>query len=166
MRSAAIASCRPVFLQLLRQVILGLGLVGVLGLGACTKGEAELQRDDRAKIDLIVAEDVRASHAMAEADAASRRGDLPAALQAIEGRARPAIQDGLRLARATETRTAWGSAKRGTFREILAARDAELAAYTAALKSDDPATLIAAIEAQAAIERRAVLAVDEVTSGR
>jgi hypothetical protein len=135
----------------------------VLCLG-CSKDagrEADLLRDDRARMELIIAEDMRASRAMAEADEAARRGDVPGAIEAVEARARPAIEAGLTAAH-IQARTSWGLAKQDALVKILADRKAELTPYTEAVKSNDPQKLVGSIEAQAKIERRAIAAVQEV----
>jgi hypothetical protein len=130
-------------------------------LAACTKSEAELTKDDRTKIDAIVAEDMKASKAMAEADAASRTSNVALALQAIDGKAKPAIEAGLKAAKA-DFKTAWGRAHRDTLARILEDRRAELGPYAEAVKSGDAEKLVGAIGEQAKIERRAMAAIDEL----
>jgi hypothetical protein len=122
--------------------------------------EEELLKDDRRELELIVAQDLRASKAMTEADAATRRGDTAAALDALDQRAKPAIETGLRIAHdRPEMKTAWGQERQSTFVKILEDRRAELDPYREAVKSGDITKLIAAIESQAKIERRAIVAV-------
>lgn len=133
---------------------------------ACTKSEAELRQEDRAKIGLIVAEDVRASTAMGEVDQAARKGDVLGALDTIEKRAKPAIEAGLKVTTTVEPKTAWGHSKRSVLSKILEDRRAEIGPYTEALKSGEREQLVDALEAQAKIERRALAAVAEVNEGR
>ncbi len=133
--------------------------VGALLFSGCTKSEAELRQDDRAKIEAIVVEDVRASKAMAEADAAARNGDVPAAIDAVDHRAQPAIEAGLRLTASADPKTEWGRAQRDVFARILEDRRAELTPYRDAIRSTDAERLVAAIDAQAKIERRAIAAI-------
>ena len=135
-------------------------------LTACTKSEPELKADDRALLERIVAEDVRASKGMAEADEAARKGDVPAALEAVDQRVTPAIEAGPRITSASEPRTEWGRAKAHAFTRILEDRRAEVGPYKQAVQSGDATKLIAVIESQAKIERRALTAIAEVNEGR
>jgi hypothetical protein len=132
----------------------------LLGLPGCAKSEGELRAGDRPAIEAIAAADVRASKAMADADTSARKGDLIAALDAVEQRAKPAIEGGLREVASAHPTTEWGRTKRDVLAKILEDRRAELGPYTEALRSGDAAELIRAIETQAAIERRALAAAD------
>ncbi|MDF2693501.1 MAG: hypothetical protein K0S65_1884 [Labilithrix sp.] len=141
-------------------------IASALLLLSCTKSTEELKHDDRAKLDAIIGEDLRASKAMAEADRAVREGNVTVALDAVDHRAQPAIEAGLRLTAAAEPKTDWGRARRDAFVQVLEARRAELPPYRDAVKSGDPEKLIAAIEAQARIERRAITAAAEAREAR
>ena len=99
---------------------------------------------------------------MHAADDAVAKGDGPRALALIDSDAKPAIEEGLRLADATPMKTEWGKAKREQIQRILVDRKNELPRYTEAVKSNDAEKLLSAIEAQAAIERRALAAVDGI----
>jgi hypothetical protein len=138
----------------------------VLGAAACTKSEGELKQDDRARIELIVADDVRASKAMADADTAARKGDVPGAIEVIDTRAKPAIESGLRAVANADPKTEWGRGKRNLFAKILEDRRAEIGPYTEAVKSGDAEKLIDVIETQAKIERRAITAIADLNEGR
>jgi hypothetical protein len=133
-------------------------------LVACTKGEPELRADDRPELKKIVEQDVRASKAMHAADDAASKGDAKAALEAVETQARPAIDEGLRLADAAALKTAWARARRDAIAAVLRERKNELPRYTEAVTSGDPEKLLSAIEAQASIERRALAAVEGVAA--
>jgi len=149
-----------------RRAAAAVAFAGALLFSGCTKSDAELRQDDRARLEAIVAEDVRASKAMAEADTAARNGDARAALDAVDRRAEPAIEAGLRLTSSAEPRTEWGRARRDAFATILADRRSELGPYREAVKTGDVEKLVSAIEAQAKIERRAIAAIAEVRDGR
>ena len=149
-----------------RRAAAAIAFVGALLFSGCTKSEAELRQDDRATIEAIVVEDVRASRALADADAAARKGDVPAALDAVDHRAEPAIEAGLRLTASADPKTEWGRARRDVFAGILQDRRAELGRYREALKSGDPQKLISAIDAQAKIERRAIAAIADARDDR
>ncbi len=133
---------------------------------ACTKAEPELRAEDRPDLTKLVEQDIRASKAMHAADDAVARGDAKAALDLVDAQARPAIDEGLRLADGTAPRTAWGRAKRDAVAAVLRDRKNELPRYTEAVKSGDAEKLLAAIQAQAEIERRALVAVAGIEQGR
>lgn len=133
---------------------------------ACTKAEPELRAEDRPELKKIVEQDVRASKAMHAADDAVAKGDAKAALDLVDTQAKPAIDEGIRLADGAAPRTAWGRAKRDAIAAVLRDRKSELPRYTEAVKSGDAEKLLAAIEAQAAIERRALVAVAGIDEGR
>lgn len=135
-------------------------------LEGCTKSEAELRQEDRPKIELIIEQDVRASKAMAEADDAARKGNIPGAIEALDQRAKPAIEAGLERAQRTETKTEWGRSKKETLGKILSDRKAEIGPYAEAIKSSDPQKLLDSMEAQAKIERRALAATVDIREGR
>ncbi len=147
-----------------------LALVLVL-LAACSKqapvlDEATLRADDKRELEGVVAIDVRASQAMRDADDATRVGDAGAASLAVTSRAAPAVDEALRAADSATIKTAWGKAKRDELAAILRDRKAEMPKYDEAVKSNDPEKMLAAIQAQAAIERRALATVSAVQQGR
>jgi hypothetical protein len=107
----------------------------------------------------IIEEDVRASKAMHAVDDAVAKGDAAKALALIESDARPAIDEGLRRADGATLKTEWAKGKRDALATVLRDRKSELPRYTEAVKSRDAEKLLSAIEAQAAIERRALAAV-------
>jgi hypothetical protein len=96
---------------------------------------------------------------MHAADDAVAKGDASKALALIESDAKPAIDEGLRLAGGATMKTDWGKTKREQIEKVLVDRKNELPRYTEAVKSNDAEKLLSAIEAQAAIERRALTAV-------
>jgi hypothetical protein len=96
---------------------------------------------------------------MHSADDAVAKNDAARALAIIESDAKPAIDEGLRLADAATIKTEWGKGRRDAIASVLRDRKNELPRYTEAVKSNDAEKLLSAIEAQAAIERRALTAV-------
>ena len=149
-----------------RRAAAAIAFAGALLFSGCTKSDAELRQADRAKLESIVAEDVRASKAMAAADAAARSGDVRTSLDVVDRRAEPAIEAGLRLTSSADLRTDWGRTRRDAFVSILTDRRSELGPYRDAVKSGDAEKLVSAIEAQAKIERRAIAAIADVRDGR
>ncbi|AKV02414.1 hypothetical protein AKJ09_09077 [Labilithrix luteola] len=156
------------------------GLVFLYGAG-CSKSDSSGPRDageaqhpqpedaratDEKALEALVLLDVRASKAMREADAAAHAGELEKALDIVSKRARPAIEEGLRTGEAVTTKTRWGQAKREELLGILRDRKAEMPRYEEAVRGNDPEKMLASVEAQAAIERRALRAVGEFGSFR
>ena len=139
-------------------------------LAGCTKGatpdQAALRAEDRRVLERVIALDVLASRAMRDADAATGEGDAGAAVVIAEGRAKRVIDEALGAADAATPRSDWGRAKRDELLGILHDRKAELPRYVEAVKGGDPERALAAIEAQAAIERRALATVAAVNEGR
>lgn len=137
---------------------------------ACSKAappdEATLRADDKRELERVVAIDVRASRAMRDADEATRVGDAGAATLAVAQRARPAVDEALRAAEAAALKSEWGRLKRDELVAILRDRKAEMPKYEQAVTTGDPEKLLAAIQAQAAIERRALATVAAVQEGR
>ena len=141
-------------------------------LAACSKGqpappdEATLRADDKRELERVVAIDVRASQAMRDADDAAHAGDAGAASAAVTGRALPAIDEGLHAAEAAKVKSEWGRGKRDELAGILRDRKAEMPKYEEAVRTGDPDKMLASIQAQAAIERRALATVAAVQEGR
>jgi hypothetical protein len=96
---------------------------------------------------------------MHAADEAVAKGDAARALALIDTEAKPAIEEGLRLADSATIKTEWGKGRRDAIANVLRDRKNELPRYTEAVKSNDAEKMLSAIEAQAAIERRALVAV-------
>ena len=72
----------------------------------------------------------------------------------------------LALTEGATMKSEWGKAKREELAAILRDRKAEMPKYDEAVKSNDPEKMLAAIQAQAAIERRALATVAAVQEGR
>lgn len=138
---------------------------------ACSKqpappDEATLRAEDKRELERIVAIDVRASMALREADDATRAGDSGAAAMAVKTRALPAVEEALLVAEAAPMKSAWGKAKRDELVAIFRDRKTEMPKYAEAVAGNDPEKMLAAIQAQAAIERRALATVAAVQEGR
>jgi len=147
--------------------------VGAGGVAGCSRGdgtpavdEATLRADDRREVERLVLLDFRVSQAMHDADKASVAGDAGAASSLVSRVAEPAVDEAIRTSEAASLKTAWGKSKKEEIVAILRDRRAEMAKYGAAVKSDDPDALVAAIQAQAAIEQRAMSLVTAVQENR
>ena len=148
-------------------------VVVALSANACSKqapdarpDEATLRSEDKRTLEGVVAIDVRASQAMRDADDATRVGDAGAASLAVTSRAEPAVDEALRAAEGATMKSEWGKAKRDELAAILRDRKAEMPKYDEAVKSNDPEKMLTAIQAQAAIERRALATVSAVQDSR
>jgi hypothetical protein len=151
-----------------KRVVAALGLALVL---ACSKqepaaDEATLRAEDKRELERVIAIDVRASQAMRDADDAARVGDAGAASTALTTRAAPSVDEALRTAEGATMKSAWGKGKRDELVGILRDRKAEMPKYEDAVKTGDPDKMLTTIQAQAAIERRALATVAAVQEGR
>lgn len=146
--------------------------LSICGLApACSKGppppdEATLRAEDKRELERIVAIDVRASIALREADDATRVGDSGAAASAVKTKAAPAVEEALRAAEGSSMKSTWGKAKRDELLAIFHDRKTEMPKYEEAVAGNDPEKMLSAIQAQAAIERRALATVAAVQEGR
>ena len=143
----------------------------VTALLACSRqdgapDEATMRADDKRELERVVAIDVRASQAMRQADEAAQAGDAGAASLAVKSRALPSVDEALRTAEGATMKSAWGKAKRDELVSILRDRKAEMPKYEEAVRTGDPDKMLASIQAQAAIERRALATVSAVQEGR
>jgi hypothetical protein len=151
-------------------------LVLSIAIAACSKDEpkhddgaireAALRKEDRARLERIVALDVTASQALRAADDAAMKGDAGAAVDQVHARALPALDEALRDAEGPPMKTAWGTQRKDALVGVLKDRKAEMPRYEEAVKSGDPEKMLTAVQAQAAIERRALGAVAAVQDER
>lgn len=142
-----------------------------IAIAACSRqepqgDEASRRGEDRRALERIVAIDVRASRAMREADEATRDGDAGAARLAVTRRATPAVDEAIAALDSATMKSTWGRAKSVELASILRDRKAEMPKYEQAVATGDPEQLLAAIQAQAAIERRALATVAAVQQER
>lgn len=153
------------FLRSQALAALALLLAHLLIFAGC-KSEADKRREDKAMLEMLIAEDVKASNAMGEAEKASRKGDVIGALAALDSKAKPAVESGLRIAGVQSPSTEWGRAKKASLTKVLEDRRAELGPYREALASNDNQKLVDSLEAQQKIEARALALVVEVNEER
>ena len=154
---------------MIRTLIAVPAVLALFASAACGKtppDEATLRAEDKRELERVVAVDVRASRAMREADDATRDGDSGAAALTISRDALPAVDEALRVAEGAPMKSEWGKGKRDELVAILRDRKAEMPKYEDAVKTGDPEKMLAAIQAQAAIERRALATVAAVQEGR
>ena len=140
----------------MRFVLLLVALLPACSRAAVPDGRAE----DRVVIEAIVAADVKLDHALKQADDSSAAGDDEGAALLLEKNASPAADAAIALAGAARIHTPWGESRRGELLEVLRARKAEIPRYAAALRGTDVNEKLAAAEAQLALQRRAIHAVE------
>lgn len=154
--------------SILRFALVALAALVALFASACTKpepDEATLRAGDKIELERLVALDVKASQAMRQADDVSTK-DAGAASDILAKRAKPSIDLALSSAEAANMKTEWGRAKKEALLAVLRDRKTELPKYEEAIKGADPDKMLAAIQAQADIERRALAVVAAVQEGR
>jgi hypothetical protein len=136
-----------------------------LGAGACRRSDAATLARDRATLDAIIAEDATVDRALMDADGASRAGEDDRAAALLETSAAPAADRAIADADAAKMETPWGTARRDDLRRLLSDRRAEIPRYAAALRGTDLDAMLAAIEAQVGLQKRAVEAAASVAAG-
>lgn len=137
-------------------------LLAILLLVSCTRSE----KSDKDALSKVVEVDMRASQAMREADLAATKGDAGAAVDIIEKRATPAVDEGLGMLDRTNVDTEWGKSKKTALAGVLRDRKKEMPRYEEAVKTGDLEKMVAAMQAQAEIERRAMSTVADLNAGR
>ena len=139
--------------------------VATLPMGCDDKVTVDPLAKDRAALDRIVAADLDLDRALKRADDLSAKGDDAAAADALEKLALPRATAALGAARAAIVTSAWAKERHAEWLAIAADREREIPRYAAALRGDDMAAKLAALEEQAAIQKRAMGAALAVKAG-
>ena len=126
--------------------------------------EVELARD-RAALDRIVESDLELDRALKRADDLSAKGDDAAAANALDKFALPRATAAAAQARAAIVTTPWAKDRVAEWLAIAVDREKEIPIYAAALRGDDMAAKLAALEAQTSIQKRAMRAATAVKAG-
>lgn len=130
-------------------------LVATTTLVACGPSEADRARD-RTAIERVLAADVAVAGLLREADAALGAGDRERAVGHVKTKVVPAADANIIAATGLRATTPWGKARGADLVSLTADRRKSLDGYAKALGSDDGDALLAAIEAQRSIEKRAL----------
>jgi hypothetical protein len=140
----------------------------VLGVGACNDRPSEevSLAKDRAMLDRIVESDLELDRALKRADDLSAKGDDLAAANALDKFALPRATAAAAQAHAAIVTTPWAKERVAEWTAIAADRAREIPIYAAALRGDDIAAKLAALEAQTAIQKRAIAAAAAVKTGQ
>ena len=147
--------------------LVALGALGALGAVACDDKpsvEVALERD-RATLDRIVESDLELDRALKRADDLSAKGDDAAAANALDKFALPRATAAAAQARTAIVTTPWAKDRVAEWLAIAADREKEIPIYAAALRGDDMAAKLSALEAQASIQKRAMRAATAVKAG-
>lgn len=133
---------------------LSVGLATV-ALVACGPSEADHARD-RGAVEKVLAADVSVSGLLRQADGALAAGDREGAVSAVKTKVIPAADANKNAALGLHPTTPWGKARAADLIALTNDRRKSLDGYAAALGGDDGNALLAAIEAQKLIEKRAL----------
>ena len=120
---------------------------------------------DRALLAHIVDLDAHLDRAMKEADDASRAGDDERAAAILETNALPGVASAIAETEAHPPETAWGRAREQAMLDVLRARREEIPRYVEALRGTDLDAKLAAVEAQLALQKRAIHAATSALEG-
>jgi hypothetical protein len=144
----------------MRLVLLALFSI-VCALVACkdpAREAAEAKARDREALKAVVLADSELDRTLKRVDDLSAKGDDTAAALFLEKDAAGQADRAFATATAASVTTEWGKARRDEWLAILRDRRAEIPRYLAALRSNDLEAKLAAVEAQAALQRRALAA--------
>ncbi len=120
---------------------------------------------DRASLDGIVSADVAIEKLLKQADDLTAHGSDDEAIAVLEKQALPAIDLAITQARNAAIAGSWGIARRDEWVALFADRRIETVRYAAAIRSGELEGRIAAMQAQAALTRRAMAVAKAVQAG-
>jgi len=111
---------------------------------------------DHARLAAIVDADQALDRSLKRADDSSRAGDDARAAELLEGDARRAAEEALAEAAREPLETDWARARRDAIVGVIRDRQASIPAYAAAIRGDGLEEKLAAVEAQIALQKRAL----------
>jgi hypothetical protein len=118
--------------------------------------QAERDARDHVRLEAIVTADEAFDRALKSADDASREGDDAKAASLLEGDADHASAEALAEAEREPLETPWARARRDAMLAVIRERRAAITLYAQALRGEDLDAKLAAIEAQVALEKKAL----------
>jgi hypothetical protein len=124
-------------------------------LVACGPSEADRTRD-RAAVERVLAADVSVAGELRKADGELAAGDREAAAATVKTKVVPRADENVVAAEALRPVTPWGKARAADVAALVRERRKSLDAYAVALAGDDGNALLAAIESQKLVEKRAL----------
>jgi hypothetical protein len=129
--------------------------VAMVCLVACGPSEADRARD-RAAVERVLAADVAVAGELRKADGELAAGDRETASTTVKSKVIPRADANVVSAEALRPITPWGKARAADVTTLVRERRKSLDAYATALAGDDGNALLAAIESQKLVEKRAL----------
>lgn len=129
-------------------------IVLCLLLAACHRDPSP--RDDAPALRAALAVDKQTSQTLRQADELTVSGKSDRAAELVNQDARSKAKAGETAASQVSTRTAWGQARAQELQRLTHDRTESLTLYSNALQKKDMEMLLAALDEQKALERRAV----------
>lgn len=120
------------------------------------RAKAESEARDQVRLETIVNADEAFDRVLKSADDASHAGDEARAAALLEDAGARASDEALAEAEREPLETAWGRARRDAIVAVMRDRRGAIAPYARALRGDDIDAKLAAIEAQVALQKRAM----------
>jgi hypothetical protein len=145
----------PVFAWLLPLVVAG-SVAPLVGCHDAAREQAEREVRDRIRLETIVNADEALDRALKRADDAAQAGDDARAADLLEGDVTQASSVAVAEAQAEPLETPWGRARRDAILAVMRERQAAIAPYARAIRGDDLDAKLAAVEAQIALQKKAL----------
>jgi hypothetical protein len=117
---------------------------------------AERDARDMARLERIVSADELFDRALKSADDASRAGDDEKAATLLEGAGARAAAEAVAEAEREPLESPWARARRDALVAVLRERGASMPAYAKALRGEDLDAKLAAVQAQLALQKKAL----------
>ncbi len=130
-----------------------------------TPSAAPTPAQDRVALDAIVGADLAIEKVLKQADDLTAHGSDDEAVALLEKKAIPAIDAAVAQARGASVGSAWGIARRDEWVALFGDRRTEAQRYAAAIRDGELEGRVAAMQAQAALTRRAMAAAQAVQAG-
>jgi hypothetical protein len=134
------------------------GALSILVLACHDPAREAAERDarDHARLERIVSADELFDRALKAADDASRAGDDEKAASLLEGAGARAAAEAIAEAEREPLETPWARTRRDALVAVLRDRGASMPGYAQALRGEDLDAKLAAVQAQVALQQRAL----------
>jgi len=153
--------------QSFRQLLAGAAVLLALSslLGGCKPDQRESHcAQDRTTLRAVIQEDQRVAQILHEADDLALRGRPLDAAERIDQGAKPAMDEVVTDARRFEPRTRWGASRKKDLLSVVETRQKRIDSYVRALRAESLQSVLAAMEAQRDLEKRALAVQKAVAS--
>ena len=121
----------------------------------CNSSNLAAEATDRATLQQGVASDVQVAALLGPVDALALGGKPDEAVARLEGEVRPVSQKSVALVKTLSANTPWGQEHRQSLGRLVNDRAGSIEHYATALRSNDLTAVVAALEEQKGLERRA-----------